>query len=850
MIKILPIVLSMLIPVSLQAVEKPLEIDAKYRQFMTDYCIECHNAEKTKGKTRLDEAGFSFEINTIQDADKWQKILTAINAKEMPPEDETQPKSAEKVEFLEMLSGKMVEARDFFRDTGGKTLMRRLNRREYSNTMKDLLGVTVDVANLPADQSTIGYDTDGGSLYMSSDQIEQYLSIARKGLSRALAAKGKIDKKKIEPELKNKALADGARKYKDRYERGVAFDKSTDPNKNPKDFGLIDKRDALTAQRSFSKHYEPIVTYLNDPLSKSGFLVGTGRRTNELSFQLPSDGLYKVRARVGLTPSAVTERSFLDLTSFDKSLSSSKRLDSFHITKTVEDAQLIEAVIEADGKGTYAFRDKLSAAAVKNLQQTHRKQQGKSMQGSLWIDWMEWEGPYPYPKSDLLKRVSREVNAGVSEQTIKALIKDFGQQAFRGEPVSEEYLNGLLKVYRSELELTSSAQQSIIEPLAMILASPSFIYISEPSRDNKTSRLSSRELAVRLAYFLWSSPPDQELLKLAEEGRLDDEELLSKQVHRMLESPKSENFYRDFTHQWLDMKRLSFFEFNTELYPQFDNTMKAVAAEEVFQTVKTIVTENLSTANFLKSEFVVINGMLANHYDIPNVKGDHFRKVTLPKDSVRGGLTGMAAVLAMGSDGNKTSPVERGAWVLRKILNQPPPPAPANVPQLGRLEGQNLTAREILEAHQEEAQCAHCHKKIDPVGFGLENFDPTGKWRTSEPVHAVKIKKSSNGRVQLTAKQKKDLHKAKTIPIDASGQLYNGPAFKSYPDLQNIFLSRVSDFNRGLIGELLSYSLGRPVGFSDQEFIDQLQSHMKRNNNSMNSLIHEIVNSTAFKTKK
>jgi hypothetical protein len=830
--------------------EDTIRVDEKYRQFMTDFCIECHSAKKTKGKIRLDKEAFSFDIKTVQDADKWQKILTAINAKEMPPEDEKQPDESVKADFLDMLSGKMVEARDFFRDTGGKTVMRRLNRREYVYTMKELLGVTVDATNLPPDQSSFGFDTDGGSLFMSSDQIEQYLNIARMGLERALLPRDKFRKSRIDPETRNKGLLAAAQKYKERRDRGIAFDKSKDPNKDPKAFGLTDKRDALTAQRSFGKHYEPIMAYLKDPHSKTGFLVGTGRRTNELTVPLSRDGIYKIRARVGLTESATPEKSFLDLVFFEKSVSSFKRIESFHITQTIDNAQIIEAAIEVNGSGTYAFRDKLTQAARKNIQKTHRKKKGQSLRGALWIDWVEVEGPLPYKQPKLIERISGELSANLSSDTVKKLIKDFAVLAFRNDTVNTEYLEGLFKVYRREIEAGKKPLQAIIEPFSMVLASPGFIYISEPSADEKVTELSQRELAVRLAYFLWSCPPDEELIRLAENGHLAKNEVLKSQVNRMLKDRRADNFFKDFTYQWLDMHRLHLFEFNIELFPHFDNTMKAVAAEEVFQTVKTVVTENLDTVNFLKSDFVVINGMLAVHYGIPNVKGDHFRKVKLPADSVRGGFTGMAAIHAMGSDGNKTSPVERGAWVLRKVLNQPPPPAPANVPPLARLEGKNLSARQIVKAHQTEAQCAHCHKKIDPVGFGLENFDPTGIWRSHEPVHSVKIRKGQNGRVQLTREQKEKLLNPDKVTIDASGGIHNGPKFKNYRELREIFVREVDEFNLGMISEMISYSLSRPAGFSDKDLISEVHSHMKENNNSMSEMIYAIVKSAAFKTKK
>ena len=482
--------------------------------------------------------------------------------------------------------------------------------------------------------------------------------------------------------------------------------------------------------------------------------------------------------------------------------------------------------MEVSSERTILFQEKQSEGAARSQYSRNQKRTGRGPDQTLWVDWIEWEGPLKQERPELILKIVKQLNNKTTDEQIKSLLAQFAQNAFRGDHVSEAYTERLLQIYKMEKTEKKKPLEAIIEPLAIILASPGFIYISEPSSDDQTKELSQRELAIRLSYFLWSSPPDQELYRLAESGKLKNDDVLYAQVNRMLKDKKSENFYSAFSYQWLGMERLHFFQFDTFSFPHFDDTLKAAAAKEVYHTIKTIVDENLSTDTLLKSDFVVINGMLATHYGIPNVSGNHFRKVKLAPNSPRGGLTGMAAILAMGSDGKHTSPVERGSWVLRKIMNQPPPPAPANVPQLNRLEGKKLTARQMLKAHQEEPQCAHCHIKIDPIGFGLENFDPVGKWRTVDKLNKLKTK------------------------VDPSGKIYKGPEFKSYQELRDIFASRLAPFNRGLISNLLGYSLGRSVGFSDQNLIDQLQANLKKNNNSLRSLIHSIVTSKEFKTKK
>jgi hypothetical protein len=856
MIKFLSIFIIYSLMLSTSADDKSVQIDEKYRHFFDSYCTDCHNAKKKKGKVRLDAEGFPFEIKTIQDADNWQNILSAVQSTEMPPEDEPQPKKEHKVEFLDMLSGKLVEARSVLSDAGGKMTMRRLNRREYENTMKAVLGISVDGSNLPNDQASSNFDTDGSALYISPDQIEQYLTIARSGIKQALM----VDKLKepitqrYQPETSiNKFVQKKRDRYLGHYEDSQRFREAQKNEKkaDPKKYHLIDARDADIAESFYRRFFKTYDNYVNHPLAKTGSLLSLWHPYPRLNFTITSykrkitippknkggkpkvknangrypNGLYKIRVRVAKTKDADPSRCFMDLGTIGKE-NDFKRLKTFHITSEEDNAQIVEAIVElGENNRRLALKEKSNDATARFKYSSSSKKYKTGPPQAIWVDWIEWEGPLKTKKPNHIDSILRRVNKKASSDTIQSVLEDFARVAFRGETVSPSYITKLVAIYNAEKLPGKKPIEAISEPLSIILASPSFLYIAEPSAEQKSKKLNQQELANRLSYFLWSSLPDNELLEVARKGELQGAALKS-QVNRMLNDPKIETFYKSFVYQWLSMERLSLFQFNAFKYPNFDETMKAAAADEIFQTVKYLVDHNLGTQNLLKSDFVIINGLLANHYEIPNVTGNEFRKVKLPKNSIRGGLTGMAAVMAMGSDGKHTSPVERGAWVLRKILNNPPPPAPANVPQLSRLEGKKLTARQMLDAHQAEPQCSHCHKKIDPIGFGLENFDATGKWRTKDDLNKVKIK------------------------IDPAGTLYKGPSFKNYLGLREIFYSHTDDFNRGLITNLLSYSLGRPTGFSDRPLIDKLQIYMKKNKNSLRSLIQVIVQTKEFKTKK
>jgi hypothetical protein len=360
-----------------------------------------------------------------------------------------------------------------------------------------------------------------------------------------------------------------------------------------------------------------------------------------------------------------------------------------------------------------------------------------------------------------------------------------------------------------------------------------FLYLAEPSPDEKRRSLTSAELATRLSYFLWSAPPDAELRK----SDLSKPEVLAAQTYRLLDDPRSEGFLTAFVHQWLGLDRIDFFEVNRALYPRFDSGTKVAAKGEIHETIAHILKHNASLRDLLKADYVVINRVLAHYYGIPGVKGEGYEKVSLPKDSPRGGLLGMAAIHFMGGNGERTSPVERGAWVLRKLLHDPPPPAPANVPAITRLAGKVLTTHERLLAHQEDPQCASCHRKIDPIGFGLENFDAAGQWRTEDSYTA------------LDANGKPDPKSMKTWTINSAAAFHKGPAFKDYFELRNLIASKSDAFARSFSEALIEFALGRPLGFRDEPLVADMLQQASKKDLAMREFIHALVRSQEFHTK-
>ena len=400
------------------------------------------------------------------------------------------------------------------------------------------------------------------------------------------------------------------------------------------------------------------------------------------------------------------------------------------------------------------------------------------------------------------------------------------------------FVDKLLSIYDLRRKAGNKHAAALKETLSLVLASPGFLYLAEPSDDATRRPLTADELAMRLSYFLWGGPPDETLRELARTGELLKPAVLAAQTDRLLDDPRSAGFIRPFIHQWLVLDRLEFFEFNRDRYPRFDHATKQSARNEVYETFAHLVRGNGSLADLLQSDYVVIDDVLADYYGLPHPDGPGFQKVSLPQDSPRGGLLGMAAVLAMGSNGDTTSPVERGAWVLRKMLDDPPPPPPANVPSSTRLAGKTLTPRERLKMHQDEPQCASCHRSIDPLGFGLENFDAVGQWRTEDSYQAI----DAEGKPD--PKQPK-----KTWAVDPAAEFYGGPAFKDFPEMRAIIASKQEAFARGFTKSLIEYALGRPCGFSDEPFVDGLVKQSAAKGYGARESIQALVASQEFSTK-
>lgn len=810
--------------------------------FLNSYCLDCHDAITEEGNVNLEE--LSFNLGTLESAELWQKVLNVLNSGEMPPEDEPQPEARAKTVFLSDLSNELVTARKILSDSGGVITMRRLNQREYVNTIEALLGVTVDAEDLPKDSNNGSFDTVGASLFFSSDQFEQYLKIGRQALNAALISPSKrTPNRKLE-----ESETDTNRTIQNRYDRlleaKIRGDEWRKSDKSPTEFGFIDAARVDFEKGVFEREGPGYSHYLSMPQTKTGtvfFATWNGSLTDTITIpESAAPGRYIIRARVGGFESAPERRRYLEIGTVESGARPGELaiLDYKKITGTYDNPQIVEFPITVTPTSSRKIgareRQHNNRDAARWVFREARNRDEPLEAPALWIDWMEWEGPIQDDDISWFQSWTQNQGAEMPQTDgyARDTIRQFAERAFRTQAPTDSFLDKLMGLYDDRRAAGDDFRTALIEPLAVVLASPAFLYLNEPNPSEGKRALNDLELAVRLSYFLWSAPPDDALLKVARAGKLSKPKELRRQTNRMLSDPQATEFISGFTSQWLHMDRLNFFQFNFEWYPDFDDSAKDAARDEIYHTVQTLLDENLSIENLLKSNFVVINDLLADYYGIEGVEGRHFRKVPVPEDSPRGGLIGTAAVLAMGSDGERSSPVERGSWVLRYLLNDPPPPAPANVPQLSRLAEKKLTARELGVAHMEEPQCAQCHEKIDPIGYGLENFDAAGKWRSME-------------RIVATKKREEDTWE----PIDASGTLPDKTPFSDYFELRDRIAERGDDFARGLTEALISYGLGRPYGFTDYDLAESILSQTKANDYQARNFIHALVQSEPFQQK-
>lgn len=811
------------------------EVDQTVVAFLNSYCVRCHGPKKQNASLRFDT--MPAKLGDEATAQSWQDILDVLNLDEMPPEGEKQPSDEELSLILETLTKNLREARERLNDGGGQMVLRRLNRREYQNTIRALFGVDVSIDSVPDDATVDGFDTIATAHSFSSLHLERYLNTADTVLDAIVGRNVRRQEPQVrryEPETVDRNVRETLERDQSRLRLPESGQRTRARNGEVRrvDFEILKN--------------ELITNYLAHPASKTGIMVPFRGlvpfvKTKESAFG--RSGVYKVRVRCGVDRPQPVDGVFLEIRRVPRQTMNIDHIDCVEVRGTIAEPQIIEfdAIVDGTVGNWISLARRTPRTEVLNRFKQYAESDARYLartggeivqladdeMPSVWVDWIETEGPFPRFEgtiSSSLVSLSRRA----TDEDARQMIEKFAFEVFRHQPPSKDYLDRVFKIYKMTRENGADVEEATRECLKVVLASPRFLFLYEPIAEGEKRKLTNRELAVRLSYFLWTGPPDEELYRAAESGELRTPDGLAEQLDRMLESEKSEEFIVNFVTQFFELGRLDGINPEATTAPKYDRPLQEESKREVFEFFRYHLEENQPVSDMIDADYVVVNSFLADFYGLPNVHGDHFRRVTLPADSPRGGLLGQSAILTLTGTGERTSPVERGAFVLRKILNRPPPPAPANVPMLNEAGLGNRSIRETLNIHMTKPQCSSCHRRIDPLGFGLENFDPVGLWRESV----------------LSA------DKTKRFPIEPTGLMPDGKReFSSPREMKQRMMSDRDAFLTGLTEAIMTYGIGRKVGYADQIEVQQIVSATAAKGYGLRTLLREIVKSPPFQTK-
>jgi mono/diheme cytochrome c family protein len=773
------------------------------------YCVPCHNARLKTAGLQIDR----LDVTHVADnAQQWEKVVTKLRTGEMPPPGRPRPDAATCNAVAAAIETDL-DAAAAATPHPGRVPVHRLNRTEYTNAIRDLLGLEVDgralLSSDEADQE--GFDNVASVLSVSPALLENYLSAART-ISRLavgdLALGPVIDSYKI-----SKALVQDER--------------------------LNDDLPFGSQGGALIRYYFPLdAEYTIKVLLRRqeyDYIIGMGE-PHQLDFRL--DGVRLKRFTVGGEAKGMTTpENFAGNTQGDP---------EFEEYMHTADANLEVRVPVKAGLhevGVSFVRRLWEPEGVLQPPQTgFGRTTNEYYHGNPAVEIVSIGGPYGAPaRGDAASRrnvfVCRPKDAAAEEPCARRILSTLASRAYR-RPATDSDVQTLLGFYKAG-RAEDGFDAGIERGIERILAAPSFLFRVEREPEGLAAgsayRLSDLDLASRLSFFLWSSIPDDELREAAVRGALNDPGALEQQVRRMLRDPRSNALIDNFASRWLELSKIGGVVPDTELYPEFDENLRGAMEQETKLFVGSQVRDNRSVVELLTADYSFLNERLAAHYGIRNVYGSHFRRVsfadpstssgssraTSRDDGARGGLLGQASVLTVTSYPNRTSVTMRGRWLLANILGAPPPPPPPDIPPLkdAGVEGQPRSLRERMELHRKNPACASCHQRMDPLGFALENFDALGKWRTV-----------SDG-----------------APIDPSASFPDGTRFEGVAGLRTLLVSHKEDFVRTLSGKLLAYAIGRGLDYHDMPVVRGITRDAAAADYSWSSIIRGIVESPPFR---
>ena len=757
---------------------------APFAATLNKYCVTCHNDKARTGGLSLQSIDLAAPAHS---AETWEKVIRKLRTGAMPPPGLPRPDQAATNGLAKYLETSLDHAATATPNPG-RASMHRLNRTEYANAIRDLLALDIDsAALLPPDDESSGFDNIADVLRMSPSLMERYLS-ASWNISRQAVGDMNITSAtatyRVRPDLSQ-----------DQHIEGLP----------------LGTRGGITV-----RHYFPL---------DAEYLIKVRLWRNTFDLMRGMEDAHEIEISVdGKRVSLVTAGGKDDFVRMAQNPGEyGAELDrklAVRIPVKAGPHSVAAAVILR----SHAERDDL----IKPFLRTTID--GLDVTGDPSLDRLSVEGPFkatgpgdtPSRENIFICRPS----PGQDElPCARKIISTLLRRAYR-RPIEDADLETPLSFYQRQRNAKGKFDAGIEAALQFILASPEFLFRFEADpRDLaplSVYRISDIALASRLSFFLWSSPPDEELLTLASQSKLRERPVLEKQVMRMLADPRANALINNFAAQWLFLRNLKNFAPDPENFPDFDDNLRQSMEQETRLFFQSIIREDRSAMDLLTANYTFLNERLARHYGIPNVYGNQFRRVTLNTPERRG-LLGQASILAVTSYPNRTSPVQRGKWVLTNLLGIPPTPPPPNVPPLKESAmGAPKSVRERMEQHREDPVCAGCHKVMDPIGFALENFDAVGRWRDND----------------------------EGSRIDPSGTLYNGAHVDGVAGLQAMLSSQPDVFTGVLTEKLLTYALGRGTQYYDMPAVRGIVNEARDRDYRFSGIVLGIVESTPFQMKR
>ncbi len=749
--------------------------------FFKKHCVSCHGPDKEKGSLRVDQLVANLDDNYT--LGHLQNIVDEMTVQNMPPEEEPQPDATEVVEIIKILTGIEREVKERHSAGGGRPV-RRLTRTEFLNTTADLLGIRTEEEGLPDDIYIGEFETKAKSLFLTDMHINLYMDRSREIVKRFIASR----------------------------------------NEKP---GL-----------------RQVKTTYSELLKRSVFAFNTQ--------DVPSAGHLTVRTHWWVKDPGDENKTFIGPAGGGPSYSisgtkSSPQVIEFTIDNSTDD--ITWAIIKAETPS----KNKLAGGTVRENKKARARLGRVTLtdENLITVQQGVFEHPVILGKIEHIKTINPQPYE-FFEQYLKSsdrlpdsaaysILGKFAALVKRGRKVESSYVRRLNDIFLQGRKDGMSFWEAIEEPMALSLTSIDSILHFE-DRSKKSREVSGLELANRLSYMLWRSAPDAELVRLGRSGELLLPETKAAQIKRMMENKKFDRFINDFTDQWLELPRQEEIAVNHFIYKEFDPSLKPHMRNETVEFISHIIKNDLPILNIIDSNFLVLNEPMARHYGINGITGNHFRPVkrgSSPAEQARGGILTHAGLLMQGTTGDRTSIVERGAFIARKIINRPPGDPPPLVEELPTTEAETatMTGAELVKMHAKAAQCANCHAGIDPLGMGLEEFDVVGLIRKEE-IRPNPIFETLNKRARRNPK-----NRSISVHLDSRGRLYDGQRFNGATEMKRVLLSKKRDLAKGYIMALLSYTNGREAGLTDAAIVDKIIKETSSNNYPARTIIEKVANS-------